>query len=510
MAEKLKREFDIIVLKVELLSLPSGQSNVRFTLQCKVEGDLTDVLTQLGDTGTMGLRSRSGSGIKRVKLHAKLPAALISELRLWFMQETDGHRPLWVHLVAPYGPLRFVPWERILGEALGVPILMLPDFIFPPPRETADVLEVVLCASAPIGCEAALIYETLQKTVDRIIESEARRMRIHVFLDSWSKSDLEERWKIRGWLGKTVILHSHEMVEKYVTQDLSSHLLDSAGMLRSPWLLWMREALRGRAVDIVHFICHGYLTRDNGAILFAQSPLERTDRFLAGPVGFNELQTFLTQVGAWSTVFSSVPDNFSEIGLRALADEIAQNRPGPLMMYDVSLDGEGRSLAEAYRFLYSISRPQPPPQSTAVFIYCQPYLAPAPTSRHPPTRIRSFRSPQNIAMNELARNSVQEMSISQTDLASSPLENFFQGPDNATPLAAATERFAEQIELRYQKLARDGIFPKEIGGRHNKTAADVLDKLRNAVAARMNPTISVVSSDAPSEAHGQSATEEIL
>src|SRR5205809_222794 len=150
MAELLKQKYDLIVLKTELLSSARGAPNVHFTLQCKIHGQLTNVRRWEAHTRDLGLASRPNSPNSVSKLDGiQLPNDLLTELSGWMHQETDGDRPLWVHLCKPYGELRFVPWERLLGAALGVPILMLPDFIFPRPRESSSALEVALCASAP-------------------------------------------------------------------------------------------------------------------------------------------------------------------------------------------------------------------------------------------------------------------------------------------------------------------------------------------------------------------------
>jgi hypothetical protein len=205
-----------------------------------------------------------------------------------------------------------------------------------------------------------------------------------------------------------------------------------------------------------------------------------------------------------------VPDNFSEPGLRALADEIAQNRPGPMLLHAIDLDPEFRSLPPAYRFLFSASRPQAPPRSPALFIYCQPYLAPAPAESPAADPGRPLRSSRHLTAKVLMRNSVQEMAISNVDEEGSPLANFFEGTENVAPAAATTERFAEQIELRYQKLARDEVFPEEIGGSQARIVSDVLLKLRNAVANQMSSSNSPKSSQTRSSEASSSAAEGIL
>ena len=177
MAELLKRQYDLIVLKAEMLDVARDAPDVRFTLQCKVEGRLEDLQTWAGHTGMMGLRETFDT--RKIAAGAEpyvaLPDDLLNDLHAWFHQQTEGERPLWVHLVKPYGTLRLVPWERLLGGVLGVPVLMLPDFIFPPPREAPATLDVLLCASAPLGYEAGSIYEGVALAARRILEGSPRR-----------------------------------------------------------------------------------------------------------------------------------------------------------------------------------------------------------------------------------------------------------------------------------------------------------------------------------------------
>lgn len=447
MAQLLKRQYDIVVLKTGLIDARRDEPDVRFTLQCKLEGSLENIREWRGHTGAMGLRERFDP--RQLSSSAPppifLPGDLLDDLKAWFTQETEGARPLWVHLVKPYGALRFVPWERLLGETLEVPILMLPDFIFPPPREAAAVLDVVLCGSAPLGHEEGSVYHAVRVAARRILEGTPRRTRLHVFVDKQFVEFLKNEWNSVGRLGNEILVYDHTIAAKYVEEDPSSRLVDSAGVLRSPWLLWMREALRGWGVDVVHFCCHGYLSRDRGALLFAQSPLERSERYLAGPVGTTELQTFLTQTGAWSSVFTSLPDNFSEPGLRALADQIAQSRPGPMMMHSLGRDPDGGALAAGYHFLFGTA-PEPAPRSTALFMYCQPSLQ-----------------------------------VQRTDDLS-PLGALFAGDENASPWIASTERFAEQVQLRYQELARDELLPEPLRERQTQLALETVDRLRAAVA----------------------------
>lgn len=526
MAEKLKQQFDIIVLKTQLLDVARDEPDVRFTLQCKIEGRLEDIQIWTGHTSLMGLRETIDS--RKIASGAepdiKLPEDILNELNAWLHEETNRDRPLWVHLVKPYGALRLVPWERLLGSVLQVPILMLPDFIFPPPREAPATLDVVLCGSAPLGSEENSIYYAVALAARRILNGSPRRNRIHIFVDAQFADALRNEWGAAGKLGNEVLVYDNSMATRFVEEDPSSRLVDRAGVLRSPWLLWMREALRGRAVDVAHFCCHGYLARGRGALLFAQSPLDRSDNFLSGPVGAVELQTFLTQVGAWSSAFTSVSDNFSEPGLRALADEIAQNRPGPMILHNLRIDPDAVALAAGYHFIYA-NTPEAPPLSTALFIYCQPYLSSDAVNHHehpvstltperafggPKLDVYGFETPKadavsppilpitrgHPALDELARNPMQQEQAART-LVASPLDPLFRRDENVATWIATTERFAEQVELRYQALARDDLLPEKMREHQTRLAMETIDNLRMAVSVEVDKAPSIQTGKTP-------------
>ncbi len=506
MAEQLKLTYDLLVLKVELLDragpMPASPG-VRFTLQGKVKGVLS-TLADLSEEGAVTGLADDPQAQRQAAPETGLSDSFLHQLAAAVSHFGNGQRPLWVHLVKPYGALRLVPWERLLVPAVQVPVLMLPDFIFPQPREATASLEVALCGSAPLGYEEHSVRHALLVAVDAILSGSPRRTRVQVFADANLASELRVIWKAQI-ANKTVVLHNTQDAAPFVQEDMGSRLLDQAGVLRSPWLLWMRQALRQRAVDVVHFCCHGRLTRGRGALLFAQSPLDRSDHYLAGPVGMTELQTFLTQVGAWSSAFSSPQDNHSEAGLRALADETAQNRPGPMLMHNLMIDTSGQDLALAYGFIYA-AQPLPPPRSPALFLYCQPYLTNAPAATvaaaaAPKRRGRSVDGPASAgpavtaasttanprqrgsssALPERARNTMQTR---QADAAAMPsaLDQMFTGQDNASPWVATTERFADSVQLRYQELARDELLPQALCQQQASVANDTLAQLRSAVA----------------------------
>jgi hypothetical protein len=481
MAEKLKRENDIVTLKIELLA----SDRVHCTLQFLDGGRLLSHPLWQGDAAEFGLGSgtgRPGAWLKSARF--ALPQALKTQLAAglddWQRMSPSRERALWVHLAKPYGALRYVPWERLLVQALAVPVLMLPDFIFPPPRESVADLDVVLCASAPLNCERHHVFDALMKSIDAIRQGlHGQRSRLHVFADIDMTAMLGSIALPEG-----ALLHSPQDAAPYVAEDPSSRLHDKTGSLRSPWLLWMREALRPYSTDVVHFVCHGHLSGHYGALLLAQSPLARTDNYLAGPVGCTELGCFLTGVGAWSTVFSAPGDNHDPTGLRALADEIAQTLPGPMMLCDPVLASVS-DVAQGYRFVHSPS-PQSPPYSPGLFLYCQPYLLSE--DRGEPVHDQNAEA-LKTRIQHYARNDSQRESALRSIPAVGPMLSAVGDAafsrhvgKSVSAVTAATERMAEQVQVQYQQLMRDEVIPEDIAHRDLQTAMDTINSIRDAVS----------------------------
>jgi hypothetical protein len=478
MAELLKRQYNLVVLKVEIRPTQPG---VLFTLQAKVDGAMTDVRVWLSSISELGL-NRDLSNARGTRGVGTLPAAMVSEIAQWMKENIHDGQPLWVHLVKPYGVLRFMPWERAFGSTFGHAILMLPDFLFPPPRESSDVLDVALCASAPLNVEEGFVREALHDAIGGIMQASVRRTELHVFTDTTLYNEVRAASSLISDSNVRLTLYDPADAAPYTSADLSSRLVDRTGQLRSPWLLWMRNALTRHSVDVVHMVGHGYLTRDRGALLLAQSPLERTGDFRAGPVSAIELCNFMTQVGAWGTVLTGVRDNYSPMGLRALADEIGQSRPGPVLMHSLDRDPHQALLAPAYRLLFDTA-PSSMPVSEALFVYCQPYRVGS--AAGDPFEVGTQRYARNDLTLEspVSRNYAQSASAEEASRSASALDPIIQRAGPVKPWVAATERVAEQVQLRLQKNARDDDDDDPVQHARKNASISMLDSLRQSVAA---------------------------
>jgi hypothetical protein len=278
--------------------------------------------------------------------------------------------PLWLHLVKPYGLLGAIDWETALAPPLGRPLLRLPDFL-ERPRENRSTLDIALVCSEPVSEPRIDPRQLVVSVIGALLGPTPPRPRtkLHVFCDEQYFAPVSTL--CAGHPHITV--HSPQGARVHgIAERANLPMSAGSGEVRSPWLLWMRDSMKGRSLDAVHFACHGFLADQRPAIALAESPLSNRDRLDARYVGVGELAAFLTQCGAWSAVFSSPQQNYSEAGLRLLADTLAQTRPGPVLFHRMHAQG-ATSMGDLFRFLYA-AVPSPVPQQGDWFAYCQPEI----------------------------------------------------------------------------------------------------------------------------------------
>jgi hypothetical protein len=371
MAEILKRQFDLFVLRLALDTAVDPPA-VLWTIEASEQHQRITVDEWPTSAWHLGLPERLESrATKYAGYTFSVPDACVQRLGAALQAREQPGAPLWIHLARPTGYLRFVPWEALLQPALGVPILRLPEFLVGSPRTLARRLHVVVCASMPRAKDSFDVVEHVDGVVGAVISALGDRVRFDVFSEADYDLPLRQRWAARG-LGEDVVRqHDPASAQDYAVPERGAAIRDQPDRLENPWLLWMRDRLRGRAMDVVHLLCHGVVSGQVPAISFSESPLRNEDARMARFVGAHELLTFSTQVGAWSTVFTSPSRNYSEMGLRGLAHTMAQLRPGPVVHHDLPRDGDLSALRGAYAFLHG-PQPVPPPASPSLIVYCHP------------------------------------------------------------------------------------------------------------------------------------------
>lgn len=371
MAEGIKRKYNLVALKVTLVT---GNSDAILRLEFEVtEAHRPSTLrTWEVPAEDFGLPRRLDP--ERV-LHRgyqfSLPGAIQQDLRSE-LEYIRHEGPLWLHLVKPYGYLGAVPWEELLHEAVGWPVLRLPDVWAEPPTEFPSSLDVALCASEPAADIPFDLVRSLTRLTEHLLRVPRARVRVDLFTDLRCVGGLRAYFNSAGLLDTSVFVHDPGAASSYAIPRRSL-TVKAPREVESPWLLWMREALQGRSVDLVHFLGHGYMDGSKGALGFAESPMLNQDASWCRFVGSEELSLFLGQVGAWSVAIDSPIGNYSEMGLRAIADDLAQQRPGPTLHHESRLDDPDlHELGQAFQFLFT-PEPGVPAPLRSVALCCQPF-----------------------------------------------------------------------------------------------------------------------------------------
>ncbi|HEU4350234.1 MAG TPA: hypothetical protein VFR35_20850 [Actinoplanes sp.] len=399
MAMQIKRHYDLSALRVTLLAdddPPSVECALEFTRDHVPEtvASWRATTAELGLPPVLDCLDSRGQGYPFT-----LPQAMIGELASALRKDAFPGRPLWLHLVKPYGHLGLLPWEQLLVPDLPVPVLRLPDFIVEPVRSRQSIT-VVLCADDGPGDqdEQAATVMQLAAKVSHAIPLPAS---VHIFTTAGLYRRLRSMRSPVEWADR-VLLHDPADASDSGTWDAApaeSGSTDSAvGQRPHAWLDWVREAMCGQSVDVVHFLAPGVIRLDQGAPAFSGSPADPDDTSLSA-VSIAALTRFTLQLGAWGCVFTSPYRNPSEMGLRLAATTLADLLPLTMLHHELRLDPDLAALSDGYRLMTSPS-PGRPPRHPSVFLYCQPFqveteprkdeLLPASPAAAPTEKVRSL------------------------------------------------------------------------------------------------------------------------
>lgn len=461
MGEMLKRQFDLLALRLAM-DLEGDAPKVSIELQGRDDGELGLVADWVVEAAQIGIPERlDRSGTTYQGMPFDFPAEIVAEIHDVIAQSDYYERPLWLHLKKPIGYLNLVPWEQLLQPVLNMPILRLPDFLANPPRETLHSLEVALCGSVPAAKYPFTAVDELVAMAEQLMATVPRRTTVHIFADAELFDEFNNRVTAAG-LGD-VHVHDPSGAARFAPAERQYDLAGRTTRVQNPWLLWMRDTLSGRSVDMVHFLTHGYLSRDSGALAFAESPLENRDERIARFVDASETIAFLTQVGAWCVGFSSPENNYSEMGLRLLADTIAQLKPGPVFHHELRLDQDRAALTDAYRFLFARDEVQPP-ASPALFTYCNPSLLEAAEADPPRRRPRRTRGGQPAAAEP------QDM-----------ISEVYAEAQSVPSWVGSSQRYIEQRRRDVKRIERSEISSSNTRGRDAQVIEDTLRQIEAKV-----------------------------
>jgi hypothetical protein len=365
-ASNLQAEYALRCLALTL-DRTSGEPIVVFELQVPNREGTAALMTASSEQ--IGLQLTETELNEREQQFA-LPDYLLHGLASVLRDSESAADPLWIRFSAPSGLLPIVPWERLLQPHLGVPILRLPYHPILPPAPQRS-LDSVICFSSPKSQHSVSAEAIADAFIRQIPADLAAYTTFHLFADAEVQPVLHDVKKDFG-AKFDINIYDPAGAPDAISAVKGRKGSKPAGNIQNPWLIWMRDALRGRSADIVHFLCHCYLNRQDGALALAESPASSAADDRGTLVFAAEIVDFLDAIGAWSVAFTSPPSNYSAVGMRMLQDQVARLRPGPCLLHDMTQPGAGEGLAATYRFLYVRSW-QPPPNSPTVSLYCHPY-----------------------------------------------------------------------------------------------------------------------------------------
>jgi hypothetical protein len=471
-AERLTTPDDLHVLTIALDVAPA-EPHLSFQLEINHQLKVAppkSIETWRFPTRTFGIPNQLESSAQELEPDVPLPEDFVQALsaKLPFAKDV----PLWLKFGMPAGYLRLIPWDSLFHSALDRPILRLIDLESPPPRELSPVLDVALCASEPRAKSDFSIVEVLSKLVESILAANARKsVAFHVFADAHNYDAL------RATLKPEVKVHGYTPPRPRTRTGTG---LEATPPISSAWLRWICAELGG-PVDVVHFVCHGYLAADQGWLAVAETSTKRTVETWSRFIGGTELDEFLVLCGAWSVVFTSPPRNVSRTGLRLLANQISEEGRRYALMHDLSADDDCAQLSKAYRFLFH-GEPSLAPGSSALSIYCHPSLVKVSTLASRLVRTAAAVAPDRFGFTiseDLTKKAERELDDTLGKLQK----------EGGIPMwLATTQRFIEQQRLELRRLEREPGSDSAEQRQQIEKAKDVLRAIERTAVRLATPT----------------------
>ena len=356
------------------LGAGAGEDETRVQIELSIQGEMVARLEATAEEMGLPLTLAQARASQSDEGSLHIPSHILAAIQS--VDPQDGW-PLWLSFPRYSGYLPVLPWERLLKARLNTPILRL-SYTDVQPIRSREALDALVCFSFPKAKELLAVssstYMTPEQTIEyfftNIPQNLAPYTTFHVFADE-AVYPLLTAIRDRN-PGFRILAYDPEGARRYSAPDADPLLANVAKeQLENPWLLWMRDSLGSTSIDLAHFICHGYLGKEDGLLALSRSPLLNDDERWSRFIGLRQLCTFLDQVGAWSVALSSVAANYSISGLRMLQDQIARFRPGPVLFHDMARDPQRTGWDEAFQYAYAVEEAQAP-MSDAVSICCHP------------------------------------------------------------------------------------------------------------------------------------------
>lgn len=326
------------------------------------------------------------------------PVSAIDAIASVVSSHVGPKRPLYLRFGRPSGGLPMLPWERWLSEPLGAPIVRWP-YLPVPSAPAGAPLQIAICGSVPRSSQDFRLADLVRSSVRQLGETGAR-VRFHVYVDA------ERERALRSHLGADADREEIEVVpaggadHSAVPRRARDQDEEEPARVENPWLRWILKTAPPR-LDMVLFLCHGYLANGRGSLTFAETPVANRDSRAACFAGRRQVVNFLDACGARALALSSPPLNSSISGLLALADEVARHRPGPVVFHDFEADPGGEALGGALStVLLARNGPRAFPQSPAIATYVSVDLLDDDALADPSARAASARAARILTVGE--------------------------------------------------------------------------------------------------------------
>jgi hypothetical protein len=457
-AQDLIRKWRLATLQIRL-DLSEGNTSVVAEVLAygdESEDDATTLWNARYPLSSFGLKGTKTP--KRLVVPEDLGAAVDSAVR-----DAEVSR-LWLRLIPPYGYLGAVPWE----SATAFPMIRVPDRL-PAPAELGRVWRTVIVVSAAPGSSWAAPYiDSFSSHLDKWIGGSCE---IDVFADKGTVSALQ-----RFSLPKEVRVHNPSYAKVAVQTRASksrssTRVVPVSGQL---WPAWIAAGLRGQAVRAVHVVLDGAFDQNRPLLTMHPDPERPVSRAGCAFVTGDEVRSLADTVGADVLSFGSSPDNPTDVATRMIADEVGQMRAGTTLYSSLTVDADGRRLAEAHATVRNRTGSWPPDPS--MFAYVQPELV-------------ETNAPHGKQMSVATRGkSAVDFESAAVDLEpNTNLEGIYRDSEVVPSWVAAADRYLGNQVAGLVRQSDSEVPTAHIKGAYNKGAADALEMIRDIVDRNAGP-----------------------
>ena len=301
---------------------------------------------------------------------SEIPALCIpSELKLGLQFRLAGSpvphsKPLWLKLARPYGLLGIAPWEKELGEALGRPVLRVPESP-DRPVERVDVLESAVVVDAGPDADPADVARRAAEVANAVLKGSLRPSTlVHVFPSARFHS------AVTGMMTDKRITVYDPATAKTLAVALDSHEKGKVPLRSYAWVDWVLQVLGSRSLDAVHMVIRAKWSKSDAYLMIAASPSPKENQSTLALVDADEFGLLVNRVGAWAVTFTP-PSPSCRTDVAFFADRFAHLRSGTVLFNPGQGPEDLQALQSGCRLLFS-GKPSPASSTGSAFLYCHP------------------------------------------------------------------------------------------------------------------------------------------